>query len=740
MKLRILFLAILLGGPAATFGDAWARDPFVPPYKDPSLPVETRVRDLLGRMTPAEKTAQLSIFYIQGEKSLGELRSLAGRSGIGSLHDLFRRLPMGKGAPVVNRAQKILIEESRLGIPAIFSNEALHGLVAAGATSFPQAIGLAATFDPGLMERISGVIGKECRARGIRQVLSPVVNLARDVRWGRVEETYGEDPLLTSRMGVAFCKGLKRHGVIAMPKHFVANLGDGGRDSNAVHFSSLLLHEVYLPAFRACIREGGADAVMASFNSVNGVPCTADPWLLSKVLRGEMGFKGYVMSDSGSVEGLKYLHHVAGSKEEAVAMALKAGLDVELQWKGWFRDGTLLRAVEKGLVPMDVLDRAVSRVLSVKFRYGIFDDPFGNPGEAARIGDCRAHRSLALEAAGKCLVLLKNDKGTLPFGGEVRTLAVVGPRAAKGALGGYSRYPQKAVSLLEGLEAVVGGRVKILFEKGCSIRGRKDDAGGIARAVKAARAADAVVVAVGIVEGEGKDRSDLDLPGRQEELIRAVAATGKPVAVVLYAGSAVTMEGWLDRVGAVLDAWYPGERGGIAVAKALFGIINPGGRIPVTFPRRVGQVPLYYNYKPSGRGYGYCDGPGSPRFPFGHGLSYTTFRYSNLVLRPERVPAGSPVRVEVDVENTGKRRGDEVVQLYLRDLVASMARPLKELHGFRRITLDPGERRKVSFTLTPEDMSFLDRSLKPVLEPGEFLVMVGSSSGDIRLKGRFTVE
>ena len=737
MIIRFFKAFLLLGVPAGMCPSSF---PQSPPYKNPSLPAEARVKDLLGRMTLKEKVAQLSFFYLKGEKSLEGVRGYARRDGIGNLHDLFRRLPLDAGARIVNAAQEILLKESRLGIPAIFSNEALHGLVAGNATSFPQAIGLAATFDPILMERIAGVIGKECRARGIRQVLSPVVNIARDVRWGRVEETYGEDPFLTSWMGSAFCLALKKQGVITTPKHFVADCGDGGRDSNAVHFSSLLLHEIYLPGFQACIRVGGADSIMAAFDSVNGLPCSADPWLLTDVLRGEMGFKGFVMSDAGSVGGILHLHHLGGTKKAAVAMALKAGLDVELHRNGWFRDGTLLSAVKEGMVPMNVLDRAVGRVLSVKFRYGIFEEPFGDPRKAAEIADCPAHRALALEAARKCLVLLKNDKGTLPFGQDVKVLALTGPLAARGRLGGYSRFPENAVSLLDGLKRSAGKGVEILFEKGCSLAAGPGDKEGIARAVAAARKADAVVVAVGIREGEGRDRSRLGLPGRQVELIQSVAALGKPVVVVLYAGSAVTMEGWLDKVGAVLDAWYPGEAGGIALAETLFGKNRPGGRLPVTFPRRVGQVPLYYNYKPSGRGYGYCDGKGTPLFPFGHGLSYTTFKYSRLVIEPARVRSGAPVKVTLTVENIGKVKSDEVVQLYLRDVTASMARPLKELKGFRRITLDPGKAERISFYLTPKDMSFLDRSLHWVLEPGEFRVMVGASSADIRLRGTFFVE
>ncbi len=845
------------------------------PYQNPKLPVEVRVRDLLGRMTVEEKVAQLRCKWIRSEKDV------PGPEGSGILRIRINHLPPLEGAKLVNRILKVYLERSRLKVPPINHNESLHGLLARGSTSFPQSIGLAATFDPALVERIGTVIGKEARARGVRQVLSPVVNIARDVRWGRTQETYGEDPYLSSRIGAAYCRGVGKSKVITTPKHFVANIGDGGRDSNAVSFSPLLLHEIYFPAFQACFREGGALSVMAAYNSVNGRPCSADRWLLTEILRKEMGFKGYVVSDYGSVAGIMEKHHTADTMLDTAVQAVTAGMDVELPNVRYFGK-PLLEAARKGILPGDVLDLAVSRVLRVKFRMGVFDRPFADEKAVSRLTDCPAHQALALEAARKCITLLKNDKGILPLKKDLSSVAVLGPAADDGRLGNYSRWGGKGVSLLEGIREILpsgtkvyyaegtgeekpplpvvppeylrpeagsgvhglkgeyfkgkkpsgkpaftridprirfdfdekppgaplgtdeffirwtgilvspgdgewnlsltsddgvrlwlDGRllldswsdrpattdyVKVRFEKGRTYRIRieyyentgnasvrfgwapaGETSDKLTEAVEAAKKADVAIVAVGIEEGEGLDRSDLDLPGRQEDLIRAVAALGKPVVVVVYAGSAVTMEDWLDLVDAVVYAWYPGEKGGTALAEVLFGDYDPAGRLPITFPRSVGQCPLYYNYKPSGRGYGYVDLSGAPRFPFGYGLSYTTFRYSGLKIDPAKPAMGRSVKISFKVRNTGSRKGDEVVQLYLRDVTASLTQPLKSLKRFKRITLDPGEEREVTFVLQPRDLAFYTRACRLKVEPGEFRVMVGASSADIRLKGSFTV-
>lgn len=833
------------------------------PYENPNLPIEERVEDLLKRMTLEEKIHQL--------QSGGDLP-------VGNLTCVTRGFLPREGAERSNEFQRRAIEETRLGIPVIVHDEALHGCVARGCTSFPQAIGLAATFDPDLMYRVAKVIGKETRARGIHQVLSPTVNIARDVRAGRTEETYGEDPYLTSVMGAVFCKALAEEGVIATPKHFAANfVGDGGRDSNEIHLSERILREIFFPGFKACIK-AGALSLMAAYNSIDGVPCSSNKWLLTEILRWEWGFPGYVVSDYGSVWGIQHLHRVSSTREETAKLALTAGLDVELPGVYAYGDA-LLRAVKEGLIPEEVVDEAVRRVLRAKFMIGLFDKPFANPEEAEKVCGSKEHAELALEAARKAIVLLKNEGNLLPLNRDkIKRIAVIGPCADVARLGGYSGVPPYVVTPLEGIKKLVKPGTEVIFVKGCELsiakffpipsqylrtpegeRGLKgeyfnnrnlegqpvlvrvdkelffdwhlgspdpkippdnfsvrwtgklippetrvyeiyahtDDGvrvwidgklvidswhdraattdtarvkleagkeydikveyyehtgfavaqlgwdygeelpAGINEAAEAAKNADVAVVFVGVIEGEGNDRASIDLPGFQEHLIEAVYKTGTPTVVVIIGGSPVTGD-WLMKVPAVLMAWYPGQEGGTAIAEVLFGEVNPGGKLPVTWPRYVGQLPLYYNYKPSGRGYGYVDMPGTPLFPFGHGLSYTKFDYRNLEIEVDQ--ESGKVKVTFEVGNTGEREGDEVAQLYIHDLVASVARPVKELKRFKRVTLKPGEWKKISFELAPDDLAFYDINMRKVVEPGEFEVMVGSSSEDIRLRGRFELK
>jgi len=832
------------------------------PYENPNLPVEERVEDLLKRMTLEEKIHQL--------QSGGDLP-------VGNLTCVTRHFLPREGAERSNEFQRRAIEETRWGIPVIVHDEALHGCVAHGCTSFPQAIGLAATWDPDLMYRVAKAIARETRARGIHQVLSPVMDIARDVRAGRTEETYGEDPYLSSMMGAAFCKAMAEEGVIATPKHYAANfVGDGGRDSNAIHFSERLLREIYLPGYKACIT-AGALSVMAAYNSIDGIPCSAHPWLLTEVLRWEWNFPGFVVSDYGSVAGIFHNHRVTATLEETAKLALTAGLDVELP--GVYVYGEpLLQAVKKGLIPEEVVDEAVRRVLRAKFMIGLFDRPFANPEEAEKVCGSKEHAQLALEAARKAIVLLKNEGNLLPLNRDkIKRIAVIGPCSDQVRLGGYSGIPPRAITPLEGIRKAVKPETEVIFVKGCDITvgkffpipsrylrtpdgqeglqgeyfanrnlegtpvlvrvdrevnfdwgtgspdpkvppdnfsvrwtgklippktrdyeiyARTDDgvrvwidgklvinswhdraastdvarvrleAGreynirieyyehmgfavaqlgwdygkefpeGIREAAEAAREADVAVVFVGIVEGEGMDRANINLPGFQEELIDAIVKTGTPTVVVLIAGSAVTGE-WLDEVPAILMAWYPGQEGGAAIAEVLFGDFSPGGKLPISWPRYVGQLPLYYNFKPTGRGYDYMDMPGTPLFPFGHGLSYTRFEYQNLQIAVDE--KGGKVKVSFDLTNVGDRVGDEVAQLYLRDLVSSVARPLRELKRFKRVTLKPGETITVTFELTLDDLAFYDIHMRRIVEPGEFEVMVGSSCEDIRLRGRFTI-
>jgi len=847
------------------------------PYQDPSLSISERVKDLLRRMTLEDKVAQLQCEI----KPIGEVEPFV-RKGIGGLAIQLRPFGAKEAAEKANALQKLAIEESRLGIPIIIHDEGLHGLVGKAATSFPQAIGLAATWNPDLMYEVATAIAKEARSRGIRQLLSPVINIARDVRWGRVEETYGEDPYLTARMGVAFCKALEENGVISTPKHFAANVGDGGRDSHPIHFSERLLREIYFPAFKACVQEASATSVMAAYNSLDGRPCSANPWLLTDVLRKEWGFKGFVVSDYGSVWGIKNHHHTAATEKEAAKAAVEAGLDIELPNVNFYGD-PLLQAVKEGLVPESTIDTAVSRILAAKFRLGLFEHPYVDPEQAAAVNEAPEHRALALRSAREAIVLLKNDRGLLPLKKDLKSIAVIGPDADGQRLGGYSGFGMKIVTVLEGIKNKVSSTTIVRYAKGCelgevalppipsrnlkpqgarvgehglrgeyfnnmslsgepalvrideqinfdwgvgspdpsispdhfSVRwtgkliadtsgvyrislttddgarmylggkllieswfdrapstdvttvrleaGREYDLriefyeneGGafaalgwqaeemekeqVAAAASLAKSCEAAVIVAGLIEGEGRDRADLSLPGAQEELIKAVAETGVPTVVVLIGGSAVTMSSWIEKVPAILFAWYPGEEGGNAIADVLFGDYNPAGRLPITFPLAVGQVPLYYNLKPSGRGYDYVNLSGKPLFPFGHGLSYTRFEYSNLQINPKKARVGEEIQINVDIQNIGATSGEEVVQLYLRDPVASVTRPLKELKGFRRVTVEPNEKKTVTFVLTRDHLSFLDQDLKYVIEPGVLEVMVGSSSQDIRLTGSFEV-
>ena len=843
---------------------------YLPPYRDPALPIEARVEDLLARMTLEEKLNQ-----IRSDNRDEVWKTAAATTGFGEVYDLLRPLSARDAAELTNRTQR-LARRSRLHIPIIIRDEALHGLVANGATSFPQSIALAATWDPELVGRVAGAIARECRVRGVRRVLSPVINVTRDARWGRVEETYGEDPLLTSRIAVAYVQALEKHGVATCPKHFVANVGDGGRDSHAIHMTEQALREVYLAPFEAVVREAGARSIMTAYNSVNGRACSASRWLLRDLLKGEWGFTGVVGSDYGAASGVLHAHRNAGSEMETAAADINAGLDIE--WPNIYIWGQPLEdALRQGLISRAALDDAVRRMLRNKLELGLFEEPLTDPDEADRVVQCAEHRTIALEAARKAMVLLRNRNRTLPLSKDLRRLALIG-NAARGdmPLGGYSGWGMPTVGVMDGLRAKLGADVEIQWAPGggavsppltdpltasCfrGLRGeyfanrdlagepvlvrdeerldfvwtggspgeglgathfsarftgkllapatgrytialRSDDGvrlyldgelvisnwtihapttdraevrmiqgqeldlrleyyqaegeavlqlgwglqqvtdSDLAEAVRVARGADAAIVVGTIREGEGQDRSSLDLPGSQSAVLKAVAATGVPTVVVLIAGAPVTMTDWLDSADAVLVAWYPGQEGGTALADVLFGDTNPGGKLPITFPRSVGQCPLYYNLAPSGRGYDYVDSTGQPLYAFGHGLSYTTFRYSDLQIAPAEAAPGETIVVSFDVTNTGDVAGDEVAQLYVRDVVASMVRPLMELKDFARLTLDPGENRTVIFRLQPDQLAFWDQDMKRVVEPGRVEVMVGGSSSDIRLRGAFTVR
>lgn len=857
-------------------------------YRDPRVPIDDRIRALVSRMTPEEKFWQL--FMIPGDLDdpandysngiFGLQISTAQRAAGDSIS-------MGDAARAhaerINGIQRYFVERTRLGIPIIPFDEALHGLAREGATVFPQAIALAATWDTALMARVAGAIAREAGSRGVRQVLSPVVNIASDVRWGRVEETYGEDPYLTTVMGRAFVDAFEAAGIVTTPKHFVANVGEGGRDSYPIDYSERLLEELFFPPFRAAVRQG-ARSVMTAYNSVDGSPATQSRWLLTTKLKGEWGFEGFVISDAAATGGATVLHLTEPSTAEAAKDALDAGLDVIFQ-SAFEQHRPYLEAVERGLIAESVIDDAVSRVLRAKLQLGLFENPYVDPDSAAHWNGHPDHRALAREAARASIVLLKNQRGILPLSPKLESVAVIGTDAVEARLGGYSGPGRQKVSILDGIrrklasanvryaagpgrrspdytvipaehltsisagrteqglkgeyfdnirhagqprmvrndpridfawtlsapaegipfdwysvrwtgrltaplmgvqrigvegndgfrlyldgklvidnwkkesyrtllanvglrpgtthdlrleyfESTGNARITLVWDAGV----RHDWRSKIDSVVALARGSDVAIVVAGIEEGEFRDRAFLELPGHQEELIQAVAATGKPAVVVLIGGSAITMSRWLDRVDGVIHAWYPGEEGGHAVADVLFGDHSPAGRLPITFPIDAGQLPLRYNHKPTGRGDDYLDLTGQPLFPFGFGLSYTRFEYSGLAIEPAVLGTAGTARVRCRVKNTGGRPGDEVVQLYVRDLLASVARPVMELKAFRRVPLEPGEEQEVVFDLAAEDLRMLDQGMQWIIEPGTFRIMVGSSSKDIRLRGDLTVR
>jgi beta-glucosidase len=630
------------------------------------------------------------------------------------------------------------------------------------ATSFPQALGLASTWDPDLVERVFSAAADEMAAAGANQAFTPVLDLARDPRWGRTEETYGEDPYLVSRMGVAAIRGLQgrsrlidRHHVLATAKHFaVHGQPEGGTNTAPGNYSERVLRESFLLPFQAAVEEAHVGSVMASYNEIDGIPAHVNHWLLNRILRQEWGFQGYVTSDGGGLQMLVETHRVAADNAEAARKALAAGVDFDLSDGSVY--ATLLDQVRQGKVQESEVDAAVRRILVAKFRLGLFENPYVDPDYAERITNSSQHQKLALKAAEQAIVLLKNDGNLLPLDlAKVKSIAVIGPNAADVHLGGYSRDPGPGnqISILEGIRARVGSAAKVLYAEGCKITSGKQgwsawyedqvnlpdpktQRESIRAAVETARKADVAIVVVGENESTNReawsenhlgDRDSLDLIGFQDQLIQAVAETGTPTVVFLINGRPLSINYAKEHVPAILEGWYLGEQGGAAAAKVLFGDVNPGGKLPITFPRSVGQLPAYYNRKPSAQR-SYLFTGREPLFPFGWGLSYTTFKFDNLRVEPEAIRTGGTATVRVDVTNTGKRAGDEVAQLYINQRVASVTRPVKELRGFRRISLKPGERKTVEFTLGPDALSLLDVNLNRVVEPGEFDIMVGPNS------------
>lgn len=894
-KRRKMLLMFLASGTLVMNGAKITKEKL--PYQNPELPVEMRVNDLLNRMTAEEKFWQL--FMIPGDLS-GEDAKEKYRNGIfgfqtqaqgvsGNAAGQLLSYEGGKNSTAsetarkINAMQRYFIEETRLGIPIIAFDEALHGLVRGGATAFPQSIAMAASFNTELMGKVGEAVALETKSRGIRDILSPVVNIANDVRWGRTEETYGEDPYLSSRMGVAYISQFEQNGVITSPKHFLANVADGGRDSYPVSFNERQLREIYLPPFIACFKEAGARSVMTAYNSIDGTACTSNAWLLRKILKEEIGFNGFVISDAGAVGGNNVLHFTAEDYAASTKQAIEGGLDVIFQ-TAYDHYPLFWEAFEKKMIDPAAIDDAVKRVLRMKFELGLFENPYVDEKWAARENHSPEKQELCREMARESFVLLKNEQQTLPLDkSKIRSLALIGYDMKSGRLGGYSGPGTRVVNLYDGIsEHLKGSEITVNYAKGADLHydalktvpssvltctndgkelaGLKGeyfnndswkgtptfvrvdnqlnfgwtlfspdpeklpydcysirwtgkltapesgacrfgvtgndgyrvwlnnelvlnedtktthdtrlttlnlekgktydlriefretignsrfnlvwDCGSdpqqwqkeIAEAVDAARKSDVAVVVAGIHEGEFQDRGLLSLPGKQRELIRAVGETGKPVVVLLMGGSAITFDGWADAANSVMHIWYPGDKGGHAVADVLFGDYAPSGKLPITFPQHEGQLPLVYNHRPTGRGDDYYNLTGQPLFPFGYGLSYTSFEYSDLTFSRPEIGKNESVEVRCTITNTGKYAGSEVVQLYIRDILASVSQPVMQLKGFRKIQLKPGERQVVTFNVTPEELKILDKHMKWVVEPGDFRIMVGSSSKDIRLR------
>ena len=861
-----------------------------PIYKNPKASIDARINDLLARMTPEEKFWQL--FMIPGDLDgvdktrykngiFGLQVSAVAQAGGGANQMLSYNTQENAYtlAKKINAIQRYFVNETRLGIPMIAFDEALHGLVRQGATAFPQAIGLAASFDTLMMSKVAGAIAKETKVRGIRDILTPVINIASDVRWGRTEETYGEDPFLTSQMGLAFVKAFENQNIITTPKHFVANVGDGGRDSYPIHFNDRLMEEIYFPPFKTTIQQGKSRSLMTAYNSVDGTPATSSYNLLTQKLKTDWGFKGFVISDAGAVGGANVLHYTAKNYAEATTQAISGGLDVIFQTE-FDHYKLFIPPFLDGSISKKRIDDAVSRVLRAKFELGLFENPYVSESDAQKAVSDKSNKAVAKEAALKSFVLLKNEKSILPFNG-IKNILLVGEDAIEARLGGYSGSGNGKVNILEGLKKRAGQDVNVVYSKGSSripvlytpiteqflksdtakglsgeyfsnlelsgnpmlnrvdksinfmwtlhspdrklakdqysIRWKgtvsapksgtyqiglegndgyrlylddkliidrwekrsyhtqlvpfnfeanknynirvefKESKGNayiklvwdyntpdtrkteIDEAVKLAKNADVIVVTAGIKEGEFLDRAMLNLPGNQEELIKEMQNTGKPVVVLLVGGSAITMNSWFDQSAAVLNVWYPGEEGGNAVAETLFGDYNPAGKLPITYPVNEAQLPLVYNHKPTGRGDDYNNLSGEALFPFGFGLSYSTFQYKDLKLSKKQIGSNESIKADFTIQNTGKYDGEEVVQLYIRDVLASVARPVLELKGFQRIKLKAVESKQLSFTITPKMLQMLNANMKTVIEPGDFRIMIGSSSKELQLKDTLTV-
>ncbi|HEY5885579.1 MAG TPA: beta-glucosidase BglX [Pyrinomonadaceae bacterium] len=707
--------------------------------------VERKIDQLLARMTLEEKLGQLQ--QLDGEAN-GNYRpehvEMVRKGLLGSTLNV-------RGAKRTNELQRVAMNESRLKIPILFGFDVIHGY----RTVFPIPLGEAATWDPAAVERSASIAAKEARAAGVHWTFAPMVDIARDARWGRIAEGSGEDPFLGSIMATARVRGFQGSDysapdkVMATAKHWVAyGAAEAGRDYNTTDLSERTLREVYFPPFKAAV-DAGVGTFMTAFNDLNGVPVTANPYVLTEVLRGEWKFDGLVVSDYTAV--MELMHHgLARDEAEAASYALNAGTDMEMVSRFYNKHGAAL--IRAGKLSTTTLNEAVRRVLRVKFRLGLFDKPYADETREANSISTPEHLAAARETAARSLVLLKNEGDLLPLSKTIKTLAIIGPLAdsQKDMIGSWTGdgKPEDAVTLLAGVKSKVSAQAIIKYAKGCEVN--DDSTAGFDEAVRIARESEVVILAVGEsaeMSGEAASRASLDLPGQQLQLIKAIHATGKPYVIVLMNGRPLTINWIAENSPAILETWFAGTQGGHAIADVLFGDVNPGGKLPVTFPRSVGQVPLYYNHKNTGRPPDlknkytskYLDVSWTPQFPFGHGLSFTKFKISNLKLSALQIGRTGSLIVTADVQNVGKRAGDEVVQLYIRDVAASVTRPVKELKGFQRVTLQPGETKRVEFRLGPDHLGFYDRMMRFVVEPGEYKLMVGPNSADV-IEATFEVK
>ncbi|HEV2382809.1 MAG TPA: glycoside hydrolase family 3 C-terminal domain-containing protein [Terriglobia bacterium] len=757
-----------------------------PIYLNPKEPIEVRVEDLLSKMTLKEKVGQLNLPCVYVE-DLGKdipakmeacRRFAAGTytqeigpgCGFFTLANEILHEGARQQAEYFNELQKIALTQTRLKIPLLEDEEGTHGAMFPGATVFPEGLAIGSTFDMDLVKSVYAAAAAEARAVGIHALSTLVMELDRDPRMGRNEEAYTEDPYLYGRIGETIVRAVQGSD-LAAPDKVIAVLTDfptqsepaSGLERGAIEFSERSLRENDLQAWIGAITKAGGLGVMAGYPEVEDVPAHASEKWMSRILRDELGFKGVVESEGGGFGTLIY-EHIVPTQKEAGALALRAGVDLNITYEPAYM-GPLIENVEEGRVPVALVDRAVRRVLELKFRLGLFENPYVDVEHATHVVHSAEYQDLALRAGREGIVLLKNEKETLPLKKNLKSVAVIGPDAedTMNELGDYSPHvvPQHVVTILEGIRAKLGPETKITTAKGCGVLG--NDTSGFAEARRAAKNAEVALVVVGEkqgqngvdedkdlpTDGEGHDVASLDLTGVQEDLIKAVQETGTPTVVVLVNGRPLSTRWTAEHVPVIVEAWRPGERGGQAVADVLFGDYNPSGRLAITIPRHVGQLPAYYNYKPSkaywiARGWtrnrAYVDMPATPLYPFGYGLSYTNFEYSNLQIEPAEIHSAGNARVSVDVKNTGSRAGVETAQLYVHEAFAPVSTPVKQLRGFERVALDPGETKTVTFALTPEDLQLLDQDMHWVVAPGDFEIMVGKSSGDIQLKGTLKVR